>query len=513
MASLSSVLPAPAQLSQFELDAEADEAEQNVPVLRHAIPPYGRRKGWIPRSQADFQDGGAFPEVLVAQYPLGMGQEKGKAVSTQALALRGHHKDRVVFSKFEDLLPKHLTEDDPELQLPTEEEIEESTNKTREALDALVAKKIAAAQPNQMAEKLAPAQYVRYTPAQQGVAYASGSKQRVIRMMEAQNDPMEPPKFKTNTKIPRGPPSPPAPIMHSPPRKPTVKDQQDWKIPPCISNWKNARGYTIPLDKRLAADGRDLQDPHINDKFAKLAEALFIADRKAREAVDHRSSIEKKLAQKEKEKKESELRDLAQKTRDQRAGIRPSRMDEEDTAAKERDELRHERHKERERDRRIARAAPDKRHRLEHQNDRDVSEKIALGQPIKAKSDDGQFDQRLFNQSRGLDSGFQGGEDESYNVYSEPWRNSSQSIYRPRKNAEKDVYGGDVDELLKQQKRFVPDKGFAGADGSGRRDDGPVQFEKEDADPFNLENFFQYAKKGKRSQEDGGGSSSKKSKR
>ena len=40
------------------------------------------------------------------------------------------------------------------------------------------------------------------------------------------------------------------------------------------------KGYTIPLDKRLAADGRGLQDPHINDKFAKLAEALYIADRK-----------------------------------------------------------------------------------------------------------------------------------------------------------------------------------------------------------------------------------------
>ena len=40
------------------------------------------------------------------------------------------------------------------------------------------------------------------------------------------------------------------------------------------------QGYTIPLDKRLAADGRGLQDPHINDKFAKLAEALYIADRK-----------------------------------------------------------------------------------------------------------------------------------------------------------------------------------------------------------------------------------------
>ena len=38
-----------------------------------------------------------------------------------------------------------------------------------------------------------------------------------------------------------------------------MKEQQEWKIPPCISNWKNPRGYTIPLDKRLAADGRGLQ--------------------------------------------------------------------------------------------------------------------------------------------------------------------------------------------------------------------------------------------------------------
>ena len=40
------------------------------------------------------------------------------------------------------------------------------------------------------------------------------------------------------------------------------------------------KGYTIPLDKRLAADGRGLQGVHINENFAKLAEALYIADRK-----------------------------------------------------------------------------------------------------------------------------------------------------------------------------------------------------------------------------------------
>jgi len=40
------------------------------------------------------------------------------------------------------------------------------------------------------------------------------------------------------------------------------------------------QGHTIPLDKRLAADGRGLQSVHINENFAKLAEALYIADRK-----------------------------------------------------------------------------------------------------------------------------------------------------------------------------------------------------------------------------------------
>ena len=93
--------------------------------------------------------------------------------------------------------------------------------------------------------------------------------------------------------------------MHSPTRKVTVKEQQDWKIPPCISNWKNAKGYTIPLDKRLAADGRGLQQNHINEKFSKIAEALMIADRKARESVNARMQLEKKKAAKEKEAKEA----------------------------------------------------------------------------------------------------------------------------------------------------------------------------------------------------------------
>ncbi len=137
--------------------------------------------------------------------------------------------------------------------------------------------------------------------------------------MEAQVDPMEPPKHK-HKKVPKGPPSPPVPVLHSPPRKLTVQDQQAWKIPPCISNWKNARGYTIPLDKRLAADGRGLQEVTINNKFATFSESLYVAERKAAEGLKMRNQLKKKMAIREKEDKEKELREMAMKARMERSG-------------------------------------------------------------------------------------------------------------------------------------------------------------------------------------------------
>lgn len=117
--------------------------------------------------------------------------------------------------------------------------------------------------------------------------------------------------FRINQKIPRAPPSPPAPVIHSPTRKVTAKEQADWKIPPCISNWKNPKGFTVPLDKRLAADGRGLQQVHINENFAKMAEALSIAERTARDAVEARSQMERRRAQIKKQEQESRMREMA----------------------------------------------------------------------------------------------------------------------------------------------------------------------------------------------------------
>ncbi|CAL9692112.1 unnamed protein product [Knipowitschia caucasica] len=512
--SLAAFLPAPTQLSQDQLEAEERQRAQKtystaLVSSRREPPPYRHRKGWVPRALEDFGDGGAFPEIHVAQFPQEMGRKKktSNALAVQvdaegkikydAIARQGQSKDKVVFSKYTDLLPKEVMNDEAsELQKPDEESVQELTEKTRDALSKAVSQKIAAAMPVRAADKLAPAQYIRYTPSQQGVAFNSGAKQRVIRMVEMQKDPMEPPRFKINKKIPRGPPSPPAPVMHSPSRKMTVKEQQEWKIPPCISNWKNAKGYTIPLDKRLAADGRGLQTVHINENFSKLAEALYIADRKAREAVEMRAQVEKKMAQKEKEKKEEKLRELAQMARDRRAGIK-SHGDKvaggDDVGeVRERDEIRYDRRKERQHDRNIARAAPDKRSKLQRDQDRDISELIALGVPNPRTSSEVQYDQRLFNQSKGMDSGFAGGEDETYNVYDQPFRgnkNMASNIYRPSKNIDKDAYADDLDSLMRSN-RFVPDRGFTGAD-SQSRPEGPVQFEE---DPFGLDKFLEEAK-------------------
>ena len=56
---------------------------------------------------------------------------------------------------------------------------------------------------------------------------------------------------------------------------------------------------------------------------------------------------------------------------------------------------------------------------------------------------------------QGLDSGFSGGQDDNYNVYDKPWRAGGgigDKIYRPTKSLEKDIYGDDVEKLIKSSR-------------------------------------------------------------
>jgi SNW domain-containing protein 1 len=532
MERLSRVLPKPKYEHIFtqELDGQAPAAEedQNIaqPSSSFEPPAYGSRQGFIPRGLEDFGDGGAFPEINVLQYPLDMGRKdkptQGKIVPLNVDA-EGHIKydvilrqnmrrDQRVFGQFSDLIERDLSEDN--LSRPSEEDQRRNTDKTRAALGQIVNQKIASAQPNSVEKEGGGAPtFIRYTPSQQGDSFNSGAQQRIIRLQEMPVDPLEPPKFK-HKKVPGGPPSPPVPVMHSPPRKVTVEDQQAWRVPPSISNWKNLKGYTVPLDKRLVADGRGLLETQINDKFAKLSEALFIAERTARKEIETRQIISKKNLLKQREQREEDLRDLAAQARKGNLGAkRGAAADDRDAPAEEappasekelddlddRESVRREVRRELRRDQRMEAKKQEKGRGSAAEKDRDVSEKIALGQKV-APSKDAQFDSRLFNQAEGLAQGFN--QEENYDVYDKPlFKGSSASyIYRPKAGGGGDEEGtGDVSALLeKSTSKFKADRGFKGADGKpggagGGARSKPVEFEKE-ADPFNVGDLLNRAK-------------------
>lgn len=90
----------------------------------------------------DFGDGGAFPEINIPQYPMDMGNKASKAKTSNALAVQldaqgdvkfdliakqGANKNKIVHSRFTDLLPKQVTEDDPDLVRPDEETVQDVT--------------------------------------------------------------------------------------------------------------------------------------------------------------------------------------------------------------------------------------------------------------------------------------------------------------------------------------------------------------------------------------------------
>lgn len=413
-------------------------------------------------------------------------------VKYDAIARQGHSQDRIVHASFKDLIPLRQRVDMGEVSLdrPSQEEVESQKEKTKNALANLVSGAVSAQKPkNVKTGKRNDPTFVRYTPANQ-MGDTSRKNDRIMKIVERQQDPMEPPKFK-HKKIPRGPPSPPPPVMHSPPRKLTAEDQEAWKIPPPVSNWKNPKGYTVPLDKRLAADGRGLQDVTINDKFAQFAEALFTADRHAREEVKQRAQMQQKLAEKEKAQKEEHLRTLAQRAREERSTATSSRREsrarshsgsrspspassksasesDNEEATRERERMRREKRQEAERQLRQSRMGTERRvQMLAREQNRDISEKVALGLAKPTQSSESMYDSRLFNQTSGFDTGFN--EDQPYDKPLFAAQDAISSIYRPKAQQDDDdeeAGGAEMSKLEKTNRFEVLGKakeGFRGA--------------------------------------------------
>ncbi|UKJ90462.2 chromatin-binding protein [Theileria orientalis] len=471
--------------------------------------------------------------------------DQGKPRYDQVIT-QNMRKGKIAYTRPSDQKEKNFTSD--QLMRPSDDTVQENLAKTKEALQLALSSKN-----TQMVQK-SESEIFRYTPNQK-----SEVGQRLIKMTTRVVDPLEPSNIR-HKKMPANPPSPPAAVLHSPPRKLTKEDQMNWKIPPCVSNWKNQKGYTLPIDKRVQADGRRLREVVINDKFASLSESLFIAERTAREEVRMRNEIIREEKLKEAKKREDELRELAAKAREERHQLyaqskskdsdsgskhdvdeddstrsghrserkhrrhsddederdhrRESRHDREDRKHRrdrdDRDGRRHSRHGRRDRSssrhssdrtddtdeerRELLKIEAERRRELEREwrlekgikkrktGERDVSEKIALGQAKPTKITD-LYDARLLQGDAGMSSGFDGGDDEGYNVYDKP-------LFADRSTA--NIY-------QHSKERFTKSTGgmnvacFANADRGVQRNT-PVEFVK-DPDPFGFEKLLQKAKK------------------
>lgn len=278
---------------------------------------------------------------------------------------------------------------------------------------------------------------------------------------------------------------------------------------------------------------------HINDNFAKFSEALFIADRHAREEVRQRALMQQKLAEKEKAQKEENLRILAQRAREERAGIpvahatdsKPSAEraaamqsslgaygsgsedeseegeEEDEEAAQLRDQMRQEKRRERERELRMSNMGTEQRAKmLARQQNRDISEKIALGLAKPTLSKESMLDSRLFNQES-MSGTF--ADDEAYNLYDRPLFHGSSAaaaIYKARGNiteGNQDSFGEGTEEGISRaldNDRFGLGQAKIGFEGAKDQEvrEGPVQFEKDTGDVFGLDKFLDEAKSGKK---------------
>lgn len=382
--------------------------------------------------------------------------EVAKSKDYTALIRNNETKDRIIQGTINETKPLKAKGKFIKLPKPTQEEIDECTLKTKQVLDSILKERLGT---NLAKPKDQKSEYIRYTSSD--VLTGEQESSRLIKIVDVQQDPMAPPKFKQKKTMER-PPSPPAPLLHDPTTKNLTKEeQQKWYIPPAISNWKNPNGFTIALDKRVAIDGRDPVNPgdvnneEISENFINLAEALEDADKKAREEIKLRNAMKKKLLEKENKEKETKLRILAQRAREQRSKYNKSNYDDiNDPEAKKRLLIREERRQKAEKELKMSRMSNETKLKTQSKAllNRDISERTQLGLAKATESRENQFDSRLFTNSTQIKNS----EDQ---VYDNPLfvAQGISSIYKSSKS-EEDIELGPIEFEKEERKNKLPEE-------------------------------------------------------
>jgi len=447
---------------------------------------YKTTKKSIPEKNEDYSGIDTFSKIHLKQNSSNINQKKqiesdelklkadkaGK-VNYDITILENIRKGKKVYATANELEKIIISED--KLLRPSKEETKKLLQKVRSNLEEKLNGRLNTVQARiHHQKKFDQPVFVKYRPINQIEQNDSCPKSRIIKIHQMAKDPLEPPKF-YHKKLPVKPPSPPVPIMHSPLRIITYEDQKNWKIPPCISNWKNNKGFAIPLHQRLATTGKGLTDTPINDRFASMAEALYLAERLAREQVESRAMERRKRTEQIRKEREKKLRRIAKETREdvykmedreietpipnmiiqnsslkqKITKIKTNSLTREDIEAQnEREQLREEARRQRKRQMGLEKARG-----IITFKERDISEQIALGQRLNENKGEVMFDQRLFNRDSGISN--QLGSDELYSVYDKPMNMIGEKhVYKPKKIDDLVSKYAKLDELINSGLKF-----------------------------------------------------------
>ena len=296
------------------------------------------------------------------------------------------------------------------------------------------------------------------------------------------------------------------PVLQTPSKPLSLEEQKKWKIPPCVNMSNNPKGLVIPLDIRLANDGRNLREYKANKNFAKFADILALTEKNVRKEIDERNKIAQSIQIAAAMKKELELKEAAKQARMERKSFNKnnnassvvysldnsdflnnnknreeshilnnkrkrsmnSEEEKESIERKERNELREIRKKEIEYERRQELI------RKYEKEGRDINDKVLLGQNNMINNNN-VIDSRLYEIEGGIENPFDYNED--VQVYDKPLFNDKNKLSNIYKNF--NSTGGEntkklMGKILSQKgKLFNTD-----LDAINSRKEGPVQFEK-----------------------------------
>ena len=293
------------------------------------------------------------------------------------------------------------------------------------------------------------------------------------------------------------------PVLHSAPAPLSLEEQKKWKIPPCVNMSNNPKGLVIPLDIRLANDGRNLREYKANKNFAKFADILAMTEKNVRKEIEERNKIAQSIQIAAAMKKEKELKKAAKQARMERKSYtnknstnnnssmvysldtsdilnnkeegnyllknkRERSKDKEEKERKERNELREIRKRDIEYERRLELI------KQYEKEGRDINDKILLGQNNMINNNN-VIDSRLYELEGGIENPFDYNED--CQVYDKPLFNGKNKLSNIYKNF--NSLGGENSKKLMGKILSQKGKLFnSDLEAINSRKEGPVQFEK-----------------------------------